>query len=519
MPFQRGAHAAEPPAYLRWLLPTLAGVAAAAAAVAVLVLQGMRRPETPTATPPASSAPVTATGTTTTTTTTTASSTTSTTTASSTTSTTTSTTKKTTKQTTARTTIPSVKPPAIKVESGDVSDDRVERTTRRTTRRTTVAGGYTPVRPDRVSLADLPHLYGSKNALVGIDVSRHNGEIDWAQVKAAGIRYAIIRCGYRTTVSGEVYEDANFRKNIRGALDAGIPVGVYFFSAAKTRAEALEEAAFVLEVIRDYDVTWPVVFDFEICGTDRLKGVSDSTVTDNAIAFMDYIAQAGYTPMLYCSRNMLRDNFEVGRLGSFRVWVAQYTELTNKYYPAPHAMWQCASDGLVPGIDTWVDLNLAYEDLGAATSPVLEPTVQEKFKGFTFKDVWDTVELKHDTNLRISPYLDYPNKYRMIAAGKRLLRTGVDEKNGWSRLEINGVTVYTLTERLTYIGLAPTTTTTTTTATTTTTTTSSTTATETTMSGEDASQTSTEATSSTASTDTVTTAVESEELLPPDSSE
>ena len=473
MLFSRGKHAAQTVWVPRWLLLTGAGVATAAVTVGavLLITNHLRQPERPTLAPPASSAPPIITEDTTTT----AAVTTPSTTATTTTAATTTKTKK--------TTIPSVKPPSIKVESGNVTDDQAKRTTRATTR-TTAAGGYKPVRPDRVCLQDLPHLYGSKGNLVGIDVSRHNGVIDWAKVKKAGIRYAIIRCGYRTTVGGEVFEDANFRKNIQGALAADIPVGVYFFSAAKTKQEALEEAAFVLEVIKGYNVTWPVVYDFEICGQDRLKGVSDTVVTDNAIAFMDYIAQSGYTPMLYCNRNMLRDNFETGRLGDYRVWMAQYTELPNKLYPAPHVMWQCASDGLVDGIDGWVDLNIAYEDLGKATSPYLNPTVKTAFEGFSFEEAWDTMELKHDTNLRISPYLDYPNKYRLTEAGTKLVCTGVDKKNGWSRLEYNGVIVYTRTERLKYIGPGPTTTTTTITTTTTTTTAVTTTATETTASSQ-----------------------------------
>ena len=457
MLFRKSLHAASfsiPP----WLV--VAGAVTVAALMAVGVTCGILwYLNTPSDGVPADvsvpvSLPTSSASDTTTTTTTTATTTT-------TTANTTTTTKRKPTTTTKRPTQPSVKPPATKVESPDGAQDPQK--TAATTRATAAHNGYQPVRPDRVSLPDLPHLYGSTGHLVGIDVSRQNGVIDWKAVKQAGIRFAIIRCGYRTTEGGQVYKDAHFEQNMAGALEAGIPVGVYFYSAAVNRTEALEEAAFVLEVIKDYPITWPIGYDYEEFRHDRNRNTTGKTATDNAIAFMDYVAQYGYTPMVYSSRNMLRDDFETGRLGAYRVWMAQYAELSVKRYDGAHALWQCCSDGLVPGIDTHVDINIAYEDLSKPHQAYLTPTVPETFSGFTFSPRWDTVQLTQDFRLRTTPYIQTPNIYATGTKGMTLIRTGLDDKKGWSRVLYGDVTLYVRNDGIAYVGTAPPTTTTTTT--------------------------------------------------------
>ncbi len=362
--------------------------------------------------------------------------------------------RKTTKKTTRRT----VAPPPIVVEPDNVTDDTAKKPDDSISK---------PVTPNGVTIQHVKQHFGGAGNLIGIDVARHQGTIDWKKVKQAGISFAIIRCGYRTTVGGQVYADANFKTNVEGALAAGIPIGIYFFSAAKNETEALEEAAFVIEVLKPYKdkITWPVAYDFEIFDQDRLKGVDYTTISNNALAFMDVIAAQGYTPMLYSSRNMLRDQFETARLSSYRVWMAQYVNtLDQKKYNGDHVMWQCASDGRVDGIQGDVDLNIAYRDLGNAPSPVLpapDPdTFPVDFTGFSFKNVCDEVKMKKAVGLRISPFVDRPNIWTTAKKDALLLRTGVDEKNGWSRLLVNGVIVYTKTSNLTFVRTTVTTTTT-----------------------------------------------------------
>lgn len=457
MRFMKGQHAA-PTRLPVWALPTLAAVSAVAAGMGVFLLVRWSLTASLPVGGPTSSAVSEITTTAQDTTTTTTAEETVTTTA--TTIATTTTARRTTTTTTQRTTIPSVKPPTVQVEGAGVKDP--QKTTAATTRATGKHEGYEPVRPDRVSLPDLPHLYGSTGHLVGMDVSNHNPRIDWEQVKAAGIRFAIIRCGYRTTEGGKVYEDASFRRHIEGALQAGIPVGVYFYSAAVNVTEALEEAAFVLEVIKDYDVTWPIGYDFEEFRHDRNQNTTPQQATDNAIAFMDYVAQYGYTPMVYSSRNMLRDDFETGRLGDYRVWMAQYAELPYKKYEGAHAIWQCCSDGLVPGIDTHVDLNIAYEDLSRPHEIYLTPTVADTFEGFTFTDTWDEVEMVEAYRLRTTPHTLRPNIVTTGSKGLTLVRTGVDDDKGWSRVLYEGRTLYVANEGIVYKGTAAPTTTATT---------------------------------------------------------
>lgn len=366
--------------------------------------------------------------------------------------------KTTVRTTTKNTTRRTVAPPPIVVEPDNVTDDTVQKPDASVTK---------PATPNGVTIDHVKYQFGGAGNLIGIDVARHQGTIDWKKVKNAGISFAIIRCGYRTTVGGEVYADAHFKTNIEGALAAGIPVGVYFFSAAKNETEALEEAAFVIEILKPYKdrITWPVAYDFEIFDYDRLQGVDYTTVSNNALAFMDVIADAGYTPMLYSSRNMLRDKFETARLAKYRVWMAQYVNtLDQKKYDGDHVMWQCASDGRVDGITGDVDLNIAYKDLGNVPTPVLpdpDPaTFPTDFSGFSFKSVCEEVKAKSVVGLRIAPFGDRPNIWTTAKKDQLFVRTGIDEKNGWSRLDVNGVTVYVKTNALTFIRTTVTTTTT-----------------------------------------------------------
>ncbi len=375
---------------------------------------------------------------------------------------------RTTRRNTTRRTVP---PPPIVVEPDHVKDDVAERPD----------DSKKPASPNGVTLQMVRNEFGGAGNLIGIDVSRHQGSIDWPKVKAAGVTFAIIRCGYRTTVGGQVYEDANFRTNIEGALAAGVQVGVYFFSAAKNETEALEEAAFVIKVLESYRdrVTWPVVYDFEIFDQDRLQGVSDTTVSNNAIAFLDTVADAGYTPMLYSSRNMLWREFETARLGAYRVWMAHYVnKLSEKKYNGDHAMWQCASDGRVDGIQGDVDLNIAYTDLSRVPPYLPAPapdTFPTQFAEFSFAPVCEEVQAGRELSLRISPYEDRPNKWITLPQGTRILRTGIDRGKGWSRVEVSGVTLYVKSDAVTFLRatattakptttVAPTTTTTTVTA-------------------------------------------------------
>lgn len=195
----------------------------------------------------------------------------------------------------------------------------------------------------------------------GIDVSVYQGTVNWEKVKADGIDFAIIRVGGRGYGSeGKIYDDRLFRQNIEGALAAGIPVGVYFFSQAITVEEAREEARYTLDQIQGYDITYPVVFDWEIIGgnTARTHGLSTNTLTSAAIAFCEMVEDAGYQPMIYFNSQCGYMKFDLSKLTSYPFWFAQYptTNYPNFYYHFD--MWQYTDSGTVDGISGRVDLNL-----------------------------------------------------------------------------------------------------------------------------------------------------------------
>lgn len=199
----------------------------------------------------------------------------------------------------------------------------------------------------------------------GIDVSYHQHDIDWNRVAADGIDFAIIRLGYRGYESGLLNLDENFHKYIKGAISAGLDVGVYFFSQALNAREAVEEANFVMENVRGYDLTFPIVYDWEIMEYDtaRTNGIHPYTVTECAAAFCDTITDGGYTPMVYGSRRFALMKLDMGKIPDVDFWFAEYKDGHNEpSYPYDFQIWQYASDGRVDGIEGDVDLNICFVD-------------------------------------------------------------------------------------------------------------------------------------------------------------
>ena len=200
-------------------------------------------------------------------------------------------------------------------------------------------------------------------SLTGIDISYHQGDIDWNLVAADGIDFVIIRVGYRGYESGLLNLDANFHKYVKGALNAGLDVGVYFYSQAVSAEEAIEEANFVMEQIHGYDIALPVVFDWEITESElaRTNGIATHTVTECAAAFCDTISDGGYTPMVYGSRKFALMKLDMSRLAEVDFWFAEYRDgHTEPSYPYDFQIWQYASDGRVNGISGDVDMNIYF---------------------------------------------------------------------------------------------------------------------------------------------------------------
>lgn len=298
---------------------------------------------------------------------------------------------------------------------------------------------------------------------IGIDVARYQGTIDWQQVAASGVDFAMIRVGYRGIQDGQITEDPNARYNMQEASRAGIPIGVYFFSTAISREEALEEAAWVADIISRYPVTYPVAYDCENFGDpeSRQYGMSKAVRTDLALAFLETVEKQGYEGMFYASKNdmELDANWQVSRIEEeYKIWVAQYpaepypvTEVSS--YSGPHHMWQYATDGVVAGISQPVDLNVAYfgyDGIEPARSRKKPEEAQPDVEAMlTFEEVDEQVTAKNETNLRDIPSQgDDSQVLRTLKNGETARRIAVSA-NGWSKLVIDSNTYYAVSSYLT----------------------------------------------------------------------
>lgn len=202
---------------------------------------------------------------------------------------------------------------------------------------------------------------GTVTSHKGIDVSKYQGSIDWEAVKNDGIEYAFVRLGLRGYESGKLVLDEFYDENMRGANDAGVNAGVYFFTQAVTVDEAREEADFVIEHMSGYDVSYPVVFDVERVsgGKGRADKITKEERTEITIAFCEAIKAAGYTPMIYGNVVCFSQLLDMTRLNDYEKWYAFYDDYM--YMPYEVSCWQYTEKGRVNGIKENVDLNISYK--------------------------------------------------------------------------------------------------------------------------------------------------------------
>lgn len=300
---------------------------------------------------------------------------------------------------------------------------------------------------------------------LGIDVSRYQGQIDWDQVAASGIQFAMIRVGYRTQTTGVLNEDPFARYNLQEAQRVGIKIGAYFFSTAVTAAEAVEEATFTANILDKYQITYPVAYDCENynSASSRQKGLDKATRTALAIHFLDTIAARGYTPMFYGSKSAMTDNrdWDMTTLSAkYKVWAAWYPEQPFPITPActytgTHAMWQYTDKALIAGIQGGVDLNIAYFNytgVAQAKDPTGASVIEANPLGnVQFTDVYDVVTPTSVLNLRTVPSTADSNTVVVqIKQGDMIFRTGVGN-NGWSRVVLNGQVLYAYSNYLTKV--------------------------------------------------------------------
>ena len=297
----------------------------------------------------------------------------------------------------------------------------------------------------------------------GIDVSRFQGTIDWAQVAGTGIDFAMVRVGYRDSATGEIKADSNAKYNMQEAEKNGIKIGAYFFSTAVSTDEAVEEASWVADYISKYAITYPVGFNCE--GFDNASSRQYALTKDErsaiALAFLDKIYSAGYTPIFYASRGELSEDakWNTSQIQQkYKIWMAWYgQDISNlaggPSYEGQCAMWQYSSNGTVAGIGKSVDVDVAYFGYygteTAKDTSERETATADVEALMKFSDVNETVTAKNNTNLRDKPSQGSDSTVVMaLQNGQTATRTGISD-SGWSRVVYDGKTYYAVSSFLT----------------------------------------------------------------------
>ncbi len=210
---------------------------------------------------------------------------------------------------------------------------------------------------DKTEMTDIQQ--SEENRSFGIDVSKWNKDIDWEKARAAGVEFAIIRCGYRGSSTGTLVEDPYFYRNIEGARAAGVKIGLYFFTQATNAVEAVEEASMVLCLNDGRPLDYPIFIDTEGAGGNgRADGLDTVTRTEVVEAFCETIENAGYRAGIYASRNWYYNKLDMTRLDSNVIWLAEYREYPK--YEGKYQIWQYTSNGSIDGIEGRVDFNISY---------------------------------------------------------------------------------------------------------------------------------------------------------------
>lgn len=203
--------------------------------------------------------------------------------------------------------------------------------------------------------------------LNGIDVSMHQaGKIDWNKVKSSGVDFVFVRAGYRAADDGSLHADENFASNFKGASKAGLLVGAYFYSQALNEEEGIEEAKFALDVVKDHELTMPLVIDYETYKDGRLdkrikagEMYAASFYHDAVLGFTHTVEDAGYESAVYASRNMLTNYMQADLLDdSATIWIARYEKTAS--LDANYWFWQYTDEGKVGGIEGNVDTSFWY---------------------------------------------------------------------------------------------------------------------------------------------------------------
>lgn len=203
---------------------------------------------------------------------------------------------------------------------------------------------------------------GKKISYVGIDISKHNGSVNFRSLKAAGIDYVMIRLGARGYSTGQLSLDDNFVENMEAAVEAGLDIGIYFYSQAINQEEAVQEVNFIVQNLEPYraNITYPVAFDMENVSNDkaRIDELSRDDKTTITGSFLSGIQAAGYIPMIYGNKEWLIKNIDLAKLQDYDIWLSQDEDIPD--YPYQFAMWQYTTTGVVNGIVGDANLNICF---------------------------------------------------------------------------------------------------------------------------------------------------------------
>ena len=203
------------------------------------------------------------------------------------------------------------------------------------------------------------YVNGKQASWFGVDISSKQGIVDFEKLKKAGVDFVMIKVGGRGYSSGNIVLDSSYKDYMNGAKNAGLGIGVYFYSQAVDKDEACEEAETLLELIKDYPVKYPVVFDMESVEGDmaRTDALDVSTRTELARIFLKTIKAEGYTPMLYGDKEWLVTKLDLEKLQDYDVWLSQEADTPD--YPYEYTMWQYNKSGTVSGISGTAGLNIS----------------------------------------------------------------------------------------------------------------------------------------------------------------
>lgn len=206
---------------------------------------------------------------------------------------------------------------------------------------------------------------GKKISFLGVDISRYQKDVDFEALKSDGIDFVMLRVGARGYKTGEIQIDEYFHENIKKASEAGLDIGVYFFSQAVTQEEAVEEAQLVLDNIKEYEILYPIAYDMEFIENDtaRVETLTRDERTAMAAAFLNHVNNAGYTPMLYGDTEWLVKRIDVAKFNASCIWLSEEADIPK--YPYRYEMWQYTTQGQVRGINGFVDLNISFVDYSA----------------------------------------------------------------------------------------------------------------------------------------------------------